>query len=80
MLGHGLSSAHEEYLARGGRGFLLGDGRLNYGHETIFEGYYRAQAGRFVQVSADVQHIWNPGYNRDRGPVSVLSLRLNLRY
>ncbi|HKW40040.1 MAG TPA: hypothetical protein VJN39_02210 [Gemmatimonadales bacterium] len=57
MLGHGLSSAHEEYLARGGRGFLLGDGRLNYGHETIFEGYYR-----------------------DRGPVSILSLRLNLRY
>jgi hypothetical protein len=80
MLGHGLSTGHEEYLARGGRGFLLGDGRLSYGHETIFEGYYRAQAGRFVQASADVQHIWNPGYNRDRGPVNVLSLRLNLRY
>lgn len=80
MLGHGLSASHEQYLARGGRGFLLGDGQLTYGHETILESYYRAQAGRVLQVSADVQRIWNPGYNRDRGPATVLTLRLNLRY
>jgi high affinity Mn2+ porin len=79
LVAHGLSRLHEEYLASGGRGFLLGDGRLDYAHETIVEGYYRAQAGRLAQVSADVQHIWNPGYNRDRGPVTVLSLRLNVR-
>jgi carbohydrate-selective porin OprB len=79
-LRHGLSPDHEAYLAAGGLGFLLGDGRLRYGHEAIVEGYYRVQAGRFVQLSADVQHIWNPGYNRDRGPATVLSLRLNVRY
>jgi high affinity Mn2+ porin len=80
LLAHGLSPVHAQYLANGGRGFLLGDGRLTYAHETVVEGYYRAQAGRFVQLSADVQRIWNPGYNRDRGPAAVFSLRLNLHY
>jgi carbohydrate-selective porin OprB len=64
----------------GGHGFLLGDGQLHYGHERILEGYYRVQLGRFVQVSPDVQQIWNPGYNRDRGPATVFALRLNARY
>jgi high affinity Mn2+ porin len=77
---HGLSPLHRAYLAMGGRGFLLGDGRLNYGHERIVEAYYRLQLGRYVQVSPDVQQIWNPGYNRDRGPATVLGLRLNARY
>ena len=76
---HGLSPLHREYLALGGHGFLLGDGKLNYGHERILEAYYRLQLGRFVQVSPDLQQIWNPGYNRDRGPATVFGLRLNLR-
>jgi hypothetical protein len=29
-------------------------------------------------LGADVQRIWNPGYNRDRGPVWVGSLRLHV--
>jgi hypothetical protein len=29
----GIVAAHREYLALGGRGFLLGDGGLNYGHK-----------------------------------------------
>ena len=77
---HALSPLHREYLEMGGRGFLLGDGRLSYAHERILEAYYRLQIGRFVQVSPDLQQIWNPGYNRDRGPATVLGLRLNVRY
>ncbi len=77
---HGLSPLHREYLARGGHGFLLGDGALNYGHERILEAYYRIQIGPWVEVSPDVQQIWNPGYNRDRGPATVLGLRINARY
>ena len=77
---HGLSSDHRAYLTAGGQGFLLGDGRLRYGQEGIFEGYYRAQVGPYVQVGPDVQWIHNPGYNRDRGPAAVVSLRLNVRY
>jgi len=77
---HGLSADHRAYLAAGGSGFLLGDGRLNYGGEGIFEAYYRAQIGAFLEMSPDVQWIHNPGYNRDRGPATVVSIRINLRY
>jgi carbohydrate-selective porin OprB len=80
VLRHGLSSDHAAYLAAGGSGFLLGDGRLDYAHELIAELYYRLQVGRWIELSPDVQHVWNPGYNRDRGPATVLSLRLNARY
>jgi high affinity Mn2+ porin len=77
---HGLSPDHRAYLAAGGIGFLLGDGRLNYGPEEIFETYYRLQVVAHTQLSADLQFIPHPGYNCDRGPATVISLRLNLRY
>jgi high affinity Mn2+ porin len=76
----GIVQAHREYLNAGGLGFLLGDGKLNYGPEQIAETYYRIQMGTYLQISPDVQYIRNPGYNRDRGPAAVLSLRVNLRY
>jgi high affinity Mn2+ porin len=76
----GIVALHRDYLGAGGLGFLLGDSRLNYGSEQIVEGYYRLQAGPYLQLSPDVQHIRNPGYNRDRGPATVISLRINLRY
>ena len=71
---------HQQYLAAGGLGFLLGDGKLDYGPEQLIETYYRAQAGPYVQLSPDIQYIRNPGYNRDRGPATVFSLRVNFRY
>lgn len=80
LLSSGLSSLHRDYLAAGGTGFLLGDGRLDYARELIIESYYRAQLGAYVQVSPDAQLIRNPGYNHDRGPAAVLSLRVNVRY
>lgn len=80
VVSHGLSSPHREYLEAGGIGFLLGDGRLHYGHEAILESYYRVQVGSYVQLSPDVQRIWNPGYNRDRGPATLYALRFNVRY
>ncbi|HKT59946.1 MAG TPA: carbohydrate porin [Gemmatimonadales bacterium] len=80
LLVHGLSADHRDYLARGGRGFLLGDGRLTYGAEEVAEGYYRFQVGSYVEVTPDVQVIRHPGYNQDRGPAAVLALRVNARY
>jgi high affinity Mn2+ porin len=76
----GLSSEHKEYLATGGLGMVLGDGRLNYGYENIVETYYRVQVNKYAQVSPDFQYIKNPGYNRDRGSVTVYSMRLRLSY
>ena len=73
-----LSGDHREYLALGGLGFLLGDGRLNYGREKIFEAFYTFHLWRGVFWSFDLQHINNPGYNRDRGPVLVPAVRLHL--
>jgi len=77
---HGIAPVHQRYLASGGLGFLLGDGRLTYGPEQIAESYYRIQVGPYTQVSPDVQLIRNPGYNQDRGPATVLSVRVNVRY
>jgi high affinity Mn2+ porin len=74
---NGLSPDHRQYLALGGRGFLLGDGALRYGRENILEAYYTAHLWRGFFASADIQHITNPGYNRDRGPVSIASFRFH---
>jgi len=71
---------HQEYLRLGGLGFLLGDGNLNYGRETIFESYYTAHVWRGIYLAPGFQHVNNPGYNRDRGPVAVPTLRLHLEF
>jgi high affinity Mn2+ porin len=75
-----LSGDHRVYLELGGIGFLLGDGALRYGPETIVEAYYRIPIVRGVSLSADAQHIANPGYNRARGPVWVQGLRLHIDF
>jgi high affinity Mn2+ porin len=77
---NGISRDHQEYLALGGDGFLLGDGRLSYGRENIVETYYTLHVWRGVYSSFDLQQINNPGYNRDRGPVTVPSLRLHVEF
>jgi high affinity Mn2+ porin len=77
---NGISRDHQQYLALGGYGFLLGDGRLNYGRETIEEVYYTLHLWRGFYPSVGVQHINNPGYNLDRGPVIVPSLRLHVEF
>ncbi len=72
-----LAGDHRVYLGLGGRGFLLGDGKLNYQRERIFEGYYTLHLWRGLCVSLDFQYVTNPGYDRDRGPVLVPALRLH---
>lgn len=75
---NGISRDHQAYLALGGQGFLLGDGRLTYGREQIFESYYTVHLWKGLYGSFDLQHVTNPGYNRDRGPVWVPGVRLHL--
>jgi high affinity Mn2+ porin len=83
----GISGPHRDYLAAGGMGFLLGDGRLNYGYEQIVETYYKAHwswsvahAPLRLELTPDLQYMQNPGYNRDRGPVRFYALRVHLEY
>jgi high affinity Mn2+ porin len=75
-----LSGPHRTYLELGGLGFLLGDGRLDYGQEQIVETYYNYRIWRGLYLGADLQHVANPGYNRDRGPVWVPSSRLHIDF
>ncbi len=73
----GISGVHALYLARGGYDFLIGDGRLQYGPEYIWESYYSARLFPGFFASFDLQHVSNPAYNQDRGPVWIPSLRLH---
>ncbi len=75
---NGLSASHRQYLELGGSGFLLGDGKLHYGRETIVETYYTTRAYRGISPSVDVQLVIHPGYNVERGPAVVGSFRLHL--
>ena len=73
-----LSRDRRQYLAAGGLGILIGDGRLPHaGHEDILEAYYELAAVSAVHVTLDYQWVANPGYNRDRGPVSIFALRIH---
>jgi high affinity Mn2+ porin len=72
---------HRAYLAAGGtQGLILGDGALNYGPEEIAEAYYSFQVTKWLAVSPDLQYAFNPGYNRDRGPVALYALRAHVEF
>jgi high affinity Mn2+ porin len=76
-----ISGARQAYLNAGGLGILIGDGRLPHpGPEQIVESYYSAAVLSFAQLSFDYQWIGHPAYNRDRGPVSVIAVRLHAAF
>lgn len=75
-----LSKPHRDYLAAGGQGFFLGDGRLHYNTENIIEAFYNLNLNKYVWLSLDYQRINNPGYNADRGPVNFSGLRLHTEF
>ncbi|WP_299511882.1 carbohydrate porin [Mucilaginibacter sp.] len=81
FIGNGLSAPHRNYLAAGGYGFLIGDGKLNYSTEMIAELYYKLNAyqNKFF-LTPDYQFIINPAYNKDRGPVNVFSIRAHVEF
>lgn len=74
-----LSGDRRQYLAAGGLGILVGDGKLPHaGHESILETYYELAALSRAHVTLDYQRVGHPAYNRDRGPVSIFALRLHV--
>jgi high affinity Mn2+ porin len=75
-----ISSQHIAYFNAGGLGILVGDGQLPHpGYEQILETYYSLPIGAW-KLTGDYQFVVNPGYNRDRGPVSVISARLHMQF
>ncbi len=77
---NGLSPMHERYLEGGGLGFILGDGALHYGAEVEGDIYYRLALTDFLDCSLIYQPIIDPGYNQDRGPVHVFSVRVHAAF
>jgi len=75
-----LSPDARAYFAAGGIGILIGDGRINYGLEKILESYYALKVAQPLTLTADIQYVCNPAYNRDRGPVTILGLRLHAQF
>lgn len=74
-----LSGAGHRYLAAGGLGILVGDGRLPHpGTEEILEAYYSLGVIKGVHLSLDDQYVRHPAYNKDRGPVNVVGIRAHL--
>jgi high affinity Mn2+ porin len=78
---NGISAERERYLNAGGLGILVGDGRLPHpGPEEIIETYYSLGILKAAHLSFDYQWIDHPAYNRDRGPVSVVAVRLHAQF
>ncbi|MDP9097866.1 MAG: carbohydrate porin [Verrucomicrobiota bacterium] len=77
----GISSAHRRYLAAGGLGPLLGDGKLpHYALESVIEAYYDAEIIKHVHLAVDYQLAVNPAYNQDRGPINIFSGRMHVEF
>jgi high affinity Mn2+ porin len=78
---NGISAARQRYLDAGGLGILVGDGRLPQpGTEQVIEAYYSIAIVKGVFLSADYQHASHPAYNEDRGPVTILGVRLHAQF
>ena len=77
---NGISKVHEAFLNAGGLGILVGDGMLPHpGEEKIIEAYYSFPVLSW-RATIDYQAIWNPAYNTDRGPVSIIGTRLHKQF
>ena len=75
-----LSKDRREYLEKGGISFFIGDVWLNYRPEQIFESYYSIAVTKKVWLTGDIQRVWNPAYNADRGPLNILGARLHAEF
>ena len=80
FISNAIKRDHQEYLKLGGLGYLIGDGKLNYAREDILEGYYTLHTWRGLSYALDAQYIAHPGYNQDRGPVLVESVRMHVDF
>jgi high affinity Mn2+ porin len=80
FVSNAIKRDHQNYLHYGGLGFLLGDGGLTYGRENIVEWYYNAHLWRGLYAMAGGSYVADPGYNRDRGPVYVPTVRTHVEF
>jgi high affinity Mn2+ porin len=81
LIDNGISAEREQFLNAGGLGILVGDGQLPHpGPEQVLESYYEYAPTRWGQITLDYQYVLNPAYNSDRGPVSIIALRVHAQF
>ena len=72
-----ISVCHAQYLNMGGVDGFIGDGRIHVAVEQVVDAFYSFDLVSSLWLSADYQHIWNPAFNADRGPVDIFGARLH---
>ena len=78
---NGLAKDHRDYLGAGGRGIIIGDGRLpHYATEQIIEAYYLYKLADHIFITADFQLIDHAAYTSDRGPILIGGLRGHIEF
>ena len=75
-----INRARQAFLAAGNYDLFIGDGNLAYAPEAVLETYYRIGLAKSLQLTLDWQHIDNPAYNQQRGPVSVYGVRFHAEF
>jgi len=76
----GISPAHRAFLAAGGLGPLIGDGKLpHYSLEKVIETYYDIEITQNIHFAVDYQFVANPAYNADRGPINIFGARFHFQ-
>ncbi len=72
-----ISDVHAQYLGMGGIDGFVGDGRIRARAEDALDAFYSVSLHRTFWLAADFQHIANPGFNADRGPVNIVSFKIH---
>ena len=48
--------------------------------ESTVDVFYSVNLWKSLWLSGDYQHVVNPGFNRARGPVNIVSARIHVEY
>ena len=48
--------------------------------ESTVDVFYSVNVGKSLWLSGDYQHITNPAFNADRGPLNVFSARIHAEF
>jgi len=72
-----ISQPHAQYLRLGGIDAFIGDGFIHRGTESALDLFYSVNFVKGLWFTGDYQHIANPAFNTDRGPLNVFAVRIH---
>ncbi len=72
-----ISGSHAAYLGMGGVDGFVGDDRIRAASERALDLFYSINLHKSYWLAGDYQHITNPGFNADRGPVNIFSVKVH---